>query len=98
MFFSDKENLLFDLFSYRLSPEYAFPAGLDDSYNVAKYVLEHGDSQKLRIDQNRVALAGDSAGMSLDIRRHLNNSSLCIYSRRQFRCSDCHAFCYSSDW
>jgi arylacetamide deacetylase-like 2 len=47
---------------YRLAPEYPFPAGLDDCYAVAKYVLEHGDSRKLRIDRSRVALAGDSAG------------------------------------
>jgi len=47
---------------YRLAPEHPFPAGLEDCYNVAKYVLQHGDSKKLRIDQDRVALAGDSAG------------------------------------
>jgi acetyl esterase/lipase len=47
---------------YRLAPEHPFPAGLEDCYTVSKYVLEHGDSEKLRIDQSRVALAGDSAG------------------------------------
>lgn len=47
---------------YRLAPEYPFPAGLEDCSKVVKYVLEHGDSQQLRIDRNRVALAGDSAG------------------------------------
>jgi acetyl esterase len=51
--------------SYRLAPEYPFPAVVDDCYTVAKYVLEHGDSKKLRIDRSRVALAGDSAGMSI---------------------------------
>ena len=54
---------MFILFSYRLAPEYPFPAGLDDCYAVAKHILEHGDSRKLRIDRKRVALAGDSAGM-----------------------------------
>ena len=51
------------LSSYRLAPEHPFPAGLDDCYTVAKYILEHGDSKNLRIDRDRVALAGDSAGM-----------------------------------
>ncbi|CAF3935605.1 unnamed protein product [Rotaria magnacalcarata] len=46
---------------YRLAPEHPFPAGLDDCYAVSKYVLQHGDSKKLRIDRSRVALAGDSA-------------------------------------
>jgi len=54
-------------FSYRLAPEHPFPAGLEDCYTVAKYILEHKDSKKLRIDPTRVALAGDSAGMLLII-------------------------------
>jgi len=50
-------------FSYRLAPEHPFPAGLEDCYTVAKYILEYNDSKKLRIDPTRVALAGDSAGI-----------------------------------
>ncbi|UJR28171.1 hypothetical protein I4U23_009424 [Adineta vaga] len=47
---------------YRLAPENPFPAGLDDCYTVTKHILEHGSSAKYRIDTNRVAIAGDSAG------------------------------------
>lgn len=55
------------LFRYRLAPEHPFPAGLEDCYTVAKYVIEHGDSKQLRIDQNRMAIAGDSAGRCFKI-------------------------------
>lgn len=50
-------------YSYRLAPEHPFPAGLEDCYTVSKYILEYKDSEKLLIDPNRVALAGDSAGI-----------------------------------
>jgi len=49
--------------SYRLAPEYPFPAGLEDCYTVVKYILEYKDSKKLQIDPTRIALAGDSAGI-----------------------------------
>ncbi|CAF0903257.1 unnamed protein product [Adineta ricciae] len=47
---------------YRLAPEHPFPAGLEDCYTVTKHILENGNSNKFRIDTNRVAVAGDSAG------------------------------------
>jgi acetyl esterase/lipase len=64
-------------FSYRLAPEHPFPAGLEDCYTVARYILENGDSKELRIDQAHVALAGDSAGKILIFTRLLTNNDTC---------------------
>lgn len=60
--FARLANVVVISVDYRLAPEYPFPTGLEDCSNVAKYVLEHGDSRQLRIDRKRVAFAGDSAG------------------------------------
>lgn len=45
---------------YRLAPEAAFPAGLDDCYGVLRWAAEHGD--ELGWDGERLAIAGDSSG------------------------------------
>jgi acetyl esterase len=45
---------------YRLAPEHAFPAGLDDSYGVVRWVVEHGE--ELAWDGATLAVAGDSSG------------------------------------
>jgi len=45
--------------SYKLAPQYPFPAPTTDCYAVTKYVMESGDEFG---DTNRVILAGDSAG------------------------------------
>jgi acetyl esterase len=45
---------------YRLAPEHAYPAGLEDCYAVVRWVAENGDS--LKWDGSRLALAGDSSG------------------------------------
>lgn len=45
---------------YRLAPEHAYPAGLDDCYAVVRWAAEHGDD--LNWDGSRLALAGDSSG------------------------------------
>ena len=45
---------------YRLAPEAAFPAGLDDCYGVVRWAAEQGES--LGWDGKNLALAGDSSG------------------------------------
>lgn len=45
---------------YRLAPEAAFPAGLQDCYGVVRWVADNADA--LRWDGERLAIAGDSSG------------------------------------
>ena len=45
---------------YRLAPEHAFPAGLQDCYGVVRRVAEHGE--ELAWDGRILAVAGDSSG------------------------------------
>ena len=48
---------------YRLAPEDPFPAGLDDCVRALEFMHEHADA--LRIDPERVAVGGGSAGGGL---------------------------------
>lgn len=45
---------------YRLAPEAAFPAGLDDCYGVVRWAAAQGES--LQWDGKNLAIAGDSSG------------------------------------
>jgi acetyl esterase/lipase len=45
---------------YRLAPEHAFPAGLEDCYAVIRWAAGSGDS--LGWDRKTLAIAGDSSG------------------------------------
>jgi acetyl esterase len=48
---------------YRLAPEHAFPAAVEDAFTALKWVANHGADYGL--DAKRLAIGGDSAGGTL---------------------------------
>ena len=45
-------------FSYRLSPEHVFPAGLDDCVTATKYFM--ANAERFGVDKDRIAVAGNN--------------------------------------
>jgi len=60
---SDKTKKMVLLIDYRLAPEYKYPAGLNDCYDVIKLIMDNID--KLDINYKDICLMGDSAGANL---------------------------------
>lgn len=48
---------------YHLTPKYPYPAAYEDVLALYKYIMEH--SEEFGIDQEKIGVAGDSAGASI---------------------------------
>lgn len=64
-------------YTYRLSPEFKYPAQIEDTNEVVKWML--ANSEKYGFDTDNVFAVGDSAG------GHLLNVYCCILANQQYR-------------
>ena len=64
-FVLEKSKAIFISVDYRLAPEYPFPVAVDDGADALLYVIKN--AAELRIDPNRLATSGFSAGGNIAI-------------------------------
>ncbi|KAI8623460.1 Alpha/Beta hydrolase protein [Xylariaceae sp. FL1651] len=64
-FVMEKSNAVFISVDYRLAPEYPFPVAVEDGVDALLYVIRN--AMELRIDPNRLATSGFSAGGNIAI-------------------------------
>jgi alpha-L-fucosidase 2 len=55
-----KANFTWFTINYRLAPQYRFPAGIEDVERAIQFVRGH--ARQYKVDVNRIALIGESAG------------------------------------
>ena len=60
---SKATNRMVIAIDYRLAPEYPYPAGFDDCYDVVNLIMNNLD--KIGLDKKDICLMGDSAGGNL---------------------------------
>jgi len=60
---SRKTHRMIISIDYRLAPEYPYPAGFDDCYDVTKFIMNN--LEKIGLTEDDICLLGDSAGGNL---------------------------------
>ena len=61
--FADKGRFVVIAVDYRLSPEHKFPVAVEESFAVTNWIVQH--AAELGVNQEQIALGGDSAGANL---------------------------------
>lgn len=62
---TEKANVVVISVEYRLAPEYPYPLGLEDCFEIVTYI--YNNNNKFNIDKEKICIGGDSAGGNLSI-------------------------------
>ncbi|RYP19479.1 hypothetical protein DL765_003319 [Monosporascus sp. GIB2] len=73
-FVLEKAHAVFVSVDYRLAPEYPFPTAVEDGTDALLYIIKNAED--LRVDPNRIATSGFSAGGNIAITAPLRLSQL----------------------
>ncbi|RYP64497.1 hypothetical protein DL769_006635 [Monosporascus sp. CRB-8-3] len=73
-FVLEKAHAIFVSVDYRLAPEYPFPTAVEDGTDALLYIIKNADD--LRVDPNRIATSGFSAGGNIAMTAPLRLSQL----------------------
>lgn len=73
-FVLEKAHAIFVSVDYRLAPEYPFPTAVEDGADALLYIIKNAED--LRVDPNKIATSGFSAGGNIAITAPLQLSQL----------------------